>query len=35
MWVPRDVYKRQLTDYAMKLNYGAEQQLVTTEIVAL
>ena len=24
-----------LTDYAMKLNYGAEQQLVTTEIVAL
>lgn len=26
---------RALTDYAMKLNYGAEQQLVTTEIVAL
>ena len=24
-----------LTDYAMKLNYGAEQQLVTTKIVAL
>ena len=24
-----------LTDYAMKLNYGAEQQLVTTEIVEL
>ena len=24
-----------LTDDAMKLNYGAEQQLVTTEIVAL
>lgn len=24
-----------LTDYAMNLNYGAEQQLVTTEIVAL
>ena len=24
-----------LTDYAMKLNYGAEQQLVTTGIVAL
>ena len=22
-----------LTDYAMKLNYGAEQQLVTTEIM--
>jgi len=24
-----------LTDYAMKLNYGAEQQLVTTVIVEL